>query len=153
MVAIRRFQNARNLLALVALSVSTTAVAQPKTDTVAKPYQVEWVYRVRYGFQNEWWRLFQKYQIAELDEEKRRGFVRGYAVFRPSLHMSEDSRWDYRIVITYNGYDGSTHEGEVEKALFSDVATRKREEDRRWELTVNHWDLPVHEIDPHASAE
>ncbi len=78
--------------------------------------------------------------------------MRSYAVFRPGAHTSEDSRWDYRIVITYNGYEGSTHEGEVVKALFPDVATLNKDENRRWELTVNHWDLPIHEIDPHAPA-
>jgi len=27
------------------------------------------------------------------------------------------------------------------------TATRKREENRRWELTVNHWDLPIYQVD------
>ena len=138
---------------LIALTLVSAVPAFGQTPTQTKAYQVEWVYRVKYGFQDEWWRLFQKYQIAELDEEKRRGFVRDYSVFRPGLHTSEDVRWDYRIIISYNGYEGSTHEGEVEKALFPDIAARKTAENRRWELTTNHWDLPIHEIDPHAVAE
>jgi len=112
-------------------------------------YQVEWVYRIRYGYQDEWWRIFQKYQIAILDREKTLGYVANYVVVRPGLHTSEDSRWDYRIVITYPNQAGATHEDEVERALFSDRATLHREEQRRWELTLNHWDLPIHEIDPH----
>jgi hypothetical protein len=51
----------------------------------AKPYQEEWVYRVKYGSQDEWWHLFQTYQIAALDEEKRRGYVLDYTVVRPGL--------------------------------------------------------------------
>lgn len=137
-------------MAIAALSL--VAAAPAWSQPAPKTYQVEWVYRVRYGFQDEWWRIFQKYQIAELDEEQRRGYVRSYSVFRPGLHTSEDSRWDYRIVITYNGYDGSTHEDEVERALFPDAVTRAREENWRWELTTNHWDLPIHEIDPHEVA-
>jgi hypothetical protein len=35
-------------------------------------------------------------------------------------------------------------EAEVAKQLFPDVAAFKREENRRWELTANHWDLPIH---------
>ena len=118
-----------------------------------KPPQVEWVYRVKYGFQDEWWRLFQKYQIAALDREQQLGYVLKYTVTRPGLHVSEDARWDYRIVITYRDQDGETHEGEVIKALFPDVTTRKAEENRRWELTENHWDLPIHDIDPHQPPE
>lgn len=148
----RRLLIPESLLAAMAILSPPTA-AQAQAPSAAKPYQVEWVYRVRYGFQDEWWRIFRKYQIAALDEEQRRGYVRSYSVVRPGLHTSEDSRWDYRIVITYNGYDGSTHEAEVEKALFPDAAARQREEDRRWELILNHWDLPIHEIDPHAANE
>jgi len=147
--------------ALLALTIPHAASAQaataphaaPAATAAPKPYVEEWVYRARYGFQDEWWRLFQKYQIAALDEEQRRGYVLSYSVFRPGAHVSEESRWDYRIVITYNGHEGSTHEGEVVKALFPDAATFRKDENRRWELTVNHWDLPIHEIDPHAPAQ
>ena len=128
---------------------SAPAAAPPS----ARPYQAEWVYRVKYGFQDEWWRIFQKYQIAALDREQQLGYVLKYTVTRPGLHVSEESRWDYRIVITYRDQDGGTHEGEVTKALFPDVATRKAEENRRWELTANHWDLPIHDIDPHQPPE
>lgn len=131
-------------LALGFASAPTAALSRP----AAKPYQVEWVYRIKYGFHDEWWSIFRKYQIAALDEERRRGYILNYAVVRPGLHTSEESRWDYRIVISYNGYEGSTHEGEVEKALFPDQAARQRDENRRWELTANHWDLPIREVDP-----
>jgi hypothetical protein len=136
------------------LASALAAVAAPAAAQTAKPaFQEEWVYRVKYGYQDEWWRLFKKYQIAALDEEQRRGYILNYSVVRPGLHVSEDSRWDYRIVITFKDRDAATHEGEVIRALFPDAATRKREENRRWELTANHWDLPIHEIDPHAEEE
>src|ERR1700754_483724 len=115
------------------------------------PYQVEWVYHVQYGHQDEWWKIFRKYQVAILDREKQLGFVTDYYVDKPGLHTSEDARWDYRIIITYPNYEASKHEGEVEHQLFPDKASLTRDEDRRWELTVNHWDLPIHRVDPHAS--
>ena len=124
------------------------ALAQPP-----KPYEVEWVYRIKYGYQDEWWRIFQKYQIAALDREKQLGYVLDYTVTRPGLHVSEDSRWDYRVVIDYPTPEAATHEEEVTLALFPDVAARRAEENRRWELTLNHWDLPIHQIDPHQPAE
>lgn len=74
----------------------------------------------------------------------------GYTVTRPGLHVSEDSRWDYRIVIDYPNAEAASHEDEVTQTLFPDTAAREAEEDRRWELTLNHWDLPIHQIDPHA---
>jgi len=132
------------------LSFTATSAQTP----LAKPvFQEEWVYRVKYGFQGEWWRIFQKYQIAALDEEKRRGYVLDYTVVRPGLHTSEESRWDYRIVITFKDRDSTTHEDEVLSALFPDTAAVKRDENRRWELTTNHWDLPIRQIDPHTPAD
>lgn len=117
------------------------------------PYQIEWVYRVKYGFRDEWWNIFRKYQIAILDREKQLGYVTNYVVYRPGLHTSEDSRWDYRVVITYPNYAASQHEGEVEHQLFTNIAAVTKEENRRWELTLNHWDLPIHEVDPHRSRD
>jgi hypothetical protein len=133
--------------ALAILTLTGTAQAQPAGKA---PYQVEWVYRVRYGFQDEWWKIFQKYQLATLDREKQLGFVKDYVVQKSGLHTSEDSRWDYRIIITYPDYSGSTHESEVERQLFPDQTALEKEEQRRWELTLNHWDLPIRTIDPHS---
>jgi hypothetical protein len=146
----------RSLLGMTAASTvlglfgAASAQDTPAND---RPYEVEWVYRVQYGHQDEWWKIFQRYQIAILDREKQLGFVTKYVVERPGLHTSEDSRWDYRVVINYANWAGSTHEGEVQRALFPDQTVLKQEEQRRWELTLNHWDLPIHEIDPHAPAE
>jgi hypothetical protein len=118
-----------------------------------RPYQVEWVYRIQYGHQDEWWAIFQRYQIAILDREKQLGYVTDYIVERPGLHTTEDSRWDFRVVITYANWAGSTHEEEVERQLFADRTVLKQQEQRRWELTLNHWDLPIHQIDPHKPPE
>lgn len=136
-------------VALAALAALLPILAAAAPPTPAKPYVVEWVYRVKYGYQSEWWKIFQKYQIAILDREKKLGFVTGYTVTRPGLHTSEDSRWDYRIIITYPDQAGASHESEVDHQLFTDRATEAREEQRRWELTSNHWDLPIHDVDPH----
>jgi len=124
------------------------ATASPSTSANDKPYLVEWVYRVKWGYADEFWQLFKKYQIATLNREKELGYVTSYTVYRPGLHAGEDFRWEYRIVITYKNISSSGHGSEVEKQLFPDQATMKREENRRWELTVAHYDLPIHTIDP-----
>jgi hypothetical protein len=121
---------------------------RPTVPAVEKPYMVEWVYKVKWGYADEFWQLFKKYQIATLNRERELGYVTSYIVYRPGLHAGEDSRWEYRIVITYKNISSSTHGNEVEKQLFPDQATMKREENRRWELTEAHYDLPIHTIDP-----
>ena len=126
--------------------VSGAAVAQAPKPGV-KGYEVEWVYRVWYGFIDEWWDIFRKYQLAILDREKALGYVLNYRVYHPQLHTDEAARWDYRVEITYRDYEASLHEEEVTDAMFPDATTRKRDENRRWALTENHWDLPIYQVD------
>jgi len=123
---------------------------RPAAVVSAKPETVEWVYRVRYGSEDEWWQIFRKYQLAILQRQKQLGYVLDYAVWAPGLHTSEESRWNYRVVITRASHDAPAgqSEAEVARQLFPDQAAFKRDEQRRWELTANHWDLPIHQVDP-----
>jgi len=136
---------------------SHEAVAQQSPpasiEVVEKPETVEWVYRIRYGYHDEWFRIFRKYQLAILEKQKQLGYVKDYTVWAPGLHTSEDSRWDYRIVITRASHDAppGESEGEIAHKLFPDQETFHRDENRRWELTTNHWDLPIHQVDINAS--
>jgi hypothetical protein len=129
---------------VVAAMQQATAAPLPSQ----KPVIVEWVYRIQYGHKDEWWRIFKKYQIAILERQKQLGYVKEYTVFAPSLHTSEDSRWDYRIVIVRASEDPppGQSEADVARQLFPDQEAFTREENRRWELTTNHWDLPIHVV-------
>jgi hypothetical protein len=116
--------------------------------TAEKPYVVEWVYRVKWGHQEEFFAIFKKYQIPVLDKEKQLGYVTDYSIYAPSLHTSEDSRWDHRVIIVYKNEASHGHAEEISKQLFPDDVSRKRDEQRRWEITEVHWDLPIHVVDP-----
>ena len=138
---------------LFPLAFGILSLAGAKAQQAKRPYIVEWVYKVKLGYDDEFWQIFQKYQIKILDKEKELGGLVKYEVFRPSLHTSEDRRWDYRVVLYYKD-EASLAQGQgLERQLFPDQATMKREERRRWEVTEVHWDLPIHEVDPHQSAE
>jgi hypothetical protein len=134
------------VLLLAVPLLGSGARGQPVRPEV-KGYEVEWVYRVRYGFIDEWWDLFRKYQIPILEREKSLGYVLDYRIYHPQLHTDEAARWDYRVEITYRDFDGTRHEEEIARTLFPDAATRKHDENRRWELTENHWDLPIYQVD------
>jgi hypothetical protein len=122
-------------------------------NSAKKDFTEEWVYRVQYGHKDEWFRIFKKYQLAILERQKQLGFVKQYTVWAPGLHTSEESRWDYRVIIVRTSYDAppGQSEDEIAKQLFPDQAAFKQEENRRWELTANHWDLPIHVVDPNAA--
>ena len=59
--------------------------ASPAVSATEKPYLVEWVYKVKWGYADEFWQLFKKYQIATLNREKELGYVTSYTVYRPGL--------------------------------------------------------------------
>ena len=137
-----------------ALALGGEVMAQtPVAQNHLPPYQVEWVYRAKWGESDEFWRLFQKNQIPLLDREKQLGRVLAYTVYRPGLHTSEDQRWDYRVVITYRDILATTESRDLPRQVFPDQVTFKREENQRWSITIAHYDLPIREVDPHAAGE
>ena len=113
-----------------------------------REFTEEWVYRVQDGHKDEWFRIFKKYQLAILERQRQLGYVKQYTIWVPSLHTSEESRWDYRVIIVRTSYDAPAgqSEDEVARQLFPNQVTFNQEENRRWELTTNHWDLPIHVV-------
>lgn len=137
---------------ILALLVAVDSGAQlTAAVTQDKPYVVEWVYKVKWGHADEFFDIFKKYQIPILDRLQQLGYVTRYTVYRPGLHTGEDERWEYTVLIVYRNQEASTHEAEIERQLFPDHETLKREENHRWELVESHWDLPIQAIDPHAA--
>jgi hypothetical protein len=132
----------------VALLFGIESAPPAMSQTTAHPYIVEWVYKAKWGYQDEFWQIFKKYQIATLNREKELGGVLRYEIFRPALHTSEDHRWDLRVVIYYKDAEAPAQARAIEKELFPDEAKLQREERRRWELTEVHWDLPIRQVDP-----
>jgi hypothetical protein len=148
----------RVIVTLCLVAIGATLVRAAPADNsgskssvdALRTYQVEWVYRVKWGHDEEFWSIFQQTQIPVLDKEKELGYVLSYKVFKPGLHTSEELRWNYRIVITYKDILSSTHGGELEKQLFPDQTAYAKDEKQRWELVLSHYDLPIKEIDAHA---
>ena len=141
------------LLAGVPHTRSQQTSASPSFSESDKHYLVEWVYKVKWGHADEFWQIFKKYQISVLNREKELGYVTSYTVYRPGLHTGEDTRWEYCIVIAYKNQASSGHGAEITKQLFPDQATLKREENRRWELTEAHYDLPIRVINPNGDGD
>ena len=139
------------LVAGLLLGVTGRLVAQAGRDAnTVRPYLVEWVYKVKWGHQDEFFDLFKKNQVPTLDREKELGYIVDYTIYSGTSHRTgEDVRYDYRVVIAYKDQASSSHGAEVEKQVFPDQAALKREEQKRWDLTLAHWDAPIRVLDPH----
>lgn len=116
------------------------------------PPIVEWVYQVKWGYFDDFYAIFKKYQIAILDEEKKEGLVTKYIVQRGAGHVGESERWDLRVLIYYKDKDAQAKARGVGQKLFPDRETFRKDEQERWRLTLVHWDRPLTEVDPHAES-
>ena len=113
---------------------------------------MEYYYKVQWGHQQEFLNLFLKNHYPLLQKRVESGDMLSVKVETPSNHMTEDSRWDYRVTITFKNSTVATtanpnQEAETKK-LFPDQATYEREEQRRFEILLAHWDIPVSNITP-----
>lgn len=109
-------------------------------------YKVEYYYKIQWGHADEWLALFRKNHLPLLKALTEQGRITELEIAKPRYHATEDSRWDYRVTITWKNF-AATNDPAAEQAiirkLFPDQETFKREERRRFEIIQAHWDLPV----------
>ena len=113
---------------------------------------MEFYYKVHWGHQKEFLDLFLKNHFPVLRKIEESGRILALKIETPANHMTEDSRWDYRVTITYKNSTVATTANPDEEALikklYPDQAAYQREEQRRFEILLAHWDLPVSDITP-----
>jgi hypothetical protein len=64
----------------------------------------------------------------------------------PREHLPEDARWDYRVTLVYPSVAAYVAPGlpvAERRRMYPDTAAFTREERRRFELLLAHWDVPV----------
>ena len=147
----------RNLLLVLLLSLCARPVlaqGSPPHAAADQPYTVEYYYKVIWGHQQEFQQLFLKNHYPLLKKNIGSGRILSVKIETPANHMTEESRWDYRVTIRFkNSTVATTANPEEERLiqqLWPDQATYKREEQRRFEILLAHWDLPVTDITPKA---
>jgi hypothetical protein len=142
--------------ALAALStpraLATQTVASGNQNTApAKGFTVEYYYKVRWGAYAEFRRLYVKNHLPILRRYQSRGFILSMAAATPITHVGEANRWDMRFDITWKdaslAFESIPDEEAITRELFPDQETFRREEQRRFELIVEHLDLPVERED------
>jgi hypothetical protein len=145
----------RHILFALLLSISALpALAQgsPPQAAANQPYVIEYYYKVQWGHQQEFFQLFLKNHYPLLRKMVESGRMTSVKIEAPAYHATEDGRWDYRVTIRYPNSTVATtatpDEGAVIKQLWPDQATYLREEQRRFEILVSHWDLPIVDITP-----
>jgi hypothetical protein len=140
------------LLALLLSAPALFAQGAPPHAAANQPYTVEYYYKVQWGRQQEFLQLFLKNHYPLLLKQVEAGRMVSVKIETPAYHGTEDGRWDYRVTINFKNSTLATtanpDEERLIKQLWPDQATYKREEQRRFEILMAHWDLPVTDITP-----
>jgi hypothetical protein len=145
----------RNILLTLLLSVLARpllAQGAPPQGAPDQPYVMEYYYKVQWGHQQEFLQLFLKNHYPLLLKEAESGRILSVKIEQPANHTTEDGRWDYRVTIRFKNSTVATTANPDEerfiKQLWPDQKTYEREEQRRFEILLGHWDLPVTDITP-----
>ena len=136
-------------LLAVLLAAPVLGAAQAPPSGASEPFVVEYYYKTRWGFADEFIRLFKKNHFPVLKREIELGHIQRVTAEAPRFHGTEDGRWDYRVTLVWKNA-AAPHEPFPEaelKRLFPDQDTFRREEQRRFEILAAHWDLPVVSVD------
>ena len=111
-----------------------------------KPYVIEYYYKTKWGYTDEFLQLFRRNHLPVLKKQIESGRILSVKLEKPQFHSTEDGRWDFRVTITFKNaaaFNSPSGEDEIVKRLYPDQATFKREEQRRFEILLSHWDVPV----------
>ena len=135
------------LLSVILAGTAIFAVPQvARAQSAPEPFVVDYYYKTKWGFTAEFLALFRKNHFPVLKREMELGRIVSVSAVEPRYHATEDNRWDYRVTITFrsvaDAFAPSLSEAEMRK-LYPDKATFDREEQRRFELLLAHWDVPV----------
>jgi len=138
-------------LAIGALIFSSSAgFAQAPGKAADKPYVIEYYYKAKWGFADEFIRLFRKNHYPVLKKQIEIGRILQVSGTAPRFHNTEDGRWDYRITIVFKNAQTAFEDFDSEpitKELYPDQETFKKEEQHRFEILLAHWDLPITSVD------
>jgi hypothetical protein len=123
--------------------------AQPPPEA-GKPFVVEYYYKAKWGYADEFLRLFKKNHYPLLQKQVEMGRMLKVWMDQPRYHTTEDGRWDYRVTIVFKNSTVANEpfdEDTLKKQLWPDQATYAKEEQRRFEILLGHWDLPIKNVE------
>jgi len=137
---------------LVVVASVLGAVVGPTGTAPAQdqPLVVDYYYKARWGYANEFIELFKKNHYPVLKKQMEMGRILQVTAVAPRYHGTEDGRWDYRVTIVFRNAATQAEPFDLEpilRELYPDRAKFEREEQRRFEILLAHWDVPVVSVD------
>ena len=150
MTGVARALSTITLLCAICFASPPRAIA--RTTRQDQPYVVEYYYKARWGYADEFLQLFKKNHLPVLKKQIETGRIVSVRIDKPRYHSTEEGRWDYRVTIVFKNaavfHDPNAPGAEeaIVKQLYPEQDKFKREEQRRFEILVAHWDVPIVDV-------
>jgi hypothetical protein len=142
--------NTKRYCLFTAFLFITFLINQAQAQTADASFTVENYYKVKWGFADEFISLWQKNHYPLLKKAQEKGDILEVIAEKPRLHAGEDTRWDFKVTITFKNSQLAFDENLVtpyKKALYPDLEKLKKEEQHRFELLLAHWDVLTEKIE------
>ena len=143
------------LAVLLAAPVSGAAQAPPSGPS--EPFVVEYYYKARWGYADEFIRLFKKNHYPVLKRQMELGRIQEITADLAKAFKVKEQRGALVSDVNDRGpaLKAGVQRGDVivefdgkeVRRLFPDQETFKHEEQRRFEILAGHWDVPVVTVD------
>ncbi len=137
---------------MLSLLLAASVLAGPAAPADARPVTAAYYYKVRWGFQQEFERLFFANHYPLLKAQTASGRMKSVEVFKPTYHGDGHADWTFLVVITYStwaAFQGvPAEEDALIQKLYPDQERYKKEEQRRFEILDAHWDVPLTPVSP-----
>jgi hypothetical protein len=133
-------------LMLLTLVFAMATVGQAGAGAADETFTADYYYKAKWGYADEFIALFKKNHYPVLKKQMETGRILSVTCVKPRYHATEEGRWDYRVTIVFKNMAAASDQASEEtiiKKLFPDQETYKREEQRRFEILLGHWDTPI----------
>src|ERR1700761_9627863 len=132
---------------LAAILPATPAKAQQQSAQ-SSYFTIESYYKVKWGYADEFIKLLKTNHYPLLKKAQEHGDVISIKAETPRFHSGEETRWDFRVTVTFKNVEKAFDEDLVtpyKKQLFPDLDALGRSEQHRFELLLAHWDIETAE--------
>ena len=131
-----------------ALLGSGPTAQAPAAQAAGEAKTIWFFYTVKWGGQDEFLDLFQRNHYPILKEMEKAGVYLSVKTFVPENHGDGRADWTFAVeLVEAAKRPAAPTEDEIVTKLYPDRAKLQKEEQRRFELLVAHWDVPLNRLD------
>ena len=125
----------------------SSAAAQAPAPSGEASKTTWYFYTVKWGSQDEFLDLFQRNHYPILKAQLDAGVYTRVRTYVPENHGDGRADWTFAVELVKAANPPKFDEAAALKKLFPNQSKFKKEEQRRFELLVAHWDVPLNVVD------